>query len=123
MGLAGILAALALLACGAAGAREQLDRDALRSGQYRRPVDLSAYAPPPDARPPTHRFEGRLRLSGQPATRTLLTLDDFIGAEDVARARTLPQDLDQAGHRPALRQLAGDADADGRARTPSRPST
>ena len=91
-----LLAALALIATGAAGARDRLDRDALRSDQYRQPVDLSAYAPPPDARPPTHRFEGRLRLSGKPSTRTLLALGDFVGADDVARARTLPQDLDLA---------------------------
>lgn len=94
--IAACLAALALIVSSAACARDQPDRDALLSGQYRRPVDLSAYAPPPDARPPTHRFEGRLRLSGQPATRTLLALGDFIGVEDVARARTLPQDLEIA---------------------------
>lgn len=94
--LAGLVAALALLVASGAGARELLDRDALLAGEYRRSVDLSAYAPPADAQPPTHRFEGRLRLSGQPSTRTLLALDDFLGPGDAALARTLPQDLDVA---------------------------
>ncbi len=94
--LAGCLAALALLATAPSGARELLDRDTLLAGKYRRPVDLSAYAPPDGALPPAHRFEGRLRLSGQPSTRTLLALDGFLGPNDAARARTLPQDLDIA---------------------------
>ncbi|MBJ6981871.1 serine hydrolase [Luteimonas sp. MC1572] len=105
--LAGAFAGLALLvattgtavAAGAdrdAGARTLLDSDTLLTGAYRRSVDLSAYAPPADALPPTHRFEGRLRLSGQPATRTLLALDDFLGAGGAAAGRTLPQDLDIA---------------------------
>ena len=89
-------AALALLAVASAGARDLLDRDALLSGRYRQPVDLSAYAPTPAAQPATQRFEGRLRLRGQPGTRTLLALDDFLRAGDVAQARTLPQDFDLA---------------------------
>jgi hypothetical protein len=93
---AGWLAALVLLVAADAGARELLDRDTLLSGKYRHAVDLSAYAPPADALPPAHRFEGRLRLSGQPATRTLVALDDFLGAGGAAAARTLPQDLDVA---------------------------
>ncbi|MGY0612563.1 serine hydrolase [Luteimonas sp. A501] len=79
-----------------ASARTELDRDTLMSGRYRHSVDLSAYAPPVDALPPTHRFEGRLRLSGRPATRTLVALDGFLGPGDVDAARTLPQDLDIA---------------------------
>src|SRR3546814_523935 len=94
--LAGLLATLAILATGAAGARDALDRDALVAGEYPHSVDLSAYGPPAGARPPSHRFEGRLHLSGQPSTRTLLALDDFLGAGDAALARTLPQDLDVA---------------------------
>ncbi len=90
------LAALAWMACGAAVARDRLDRDSLASGRYRQSVDLSAYAPGPDARAPSHRFEGRLRLAGQPSTRTLLALPDFLGPDDAARARTLPQDFDYA---------------------------
>ncbi|MGB3393268.1 MAG: serine hydrolase [Stenotrophomonas sp.] len=91
--LAGLLA---LLIAGSVGARDLLDRDTLLSGRYRQPVDLSAYAPTPDAQPATQRFEGRLRLRGQPATRTLLALDDFLGRGDVAQARTLPQDVELA---------------------------
>ena len=94
--IAACLAALALLAAGTAQARDLLDHDAMASGKYRRPVDLSAYAPPPGARPPTHRFEGRLRLSGQPSTRTLVAMDGFLDPGDAAQARTLPQDLDIA---------------------------
>ncbi|MBP6216452.1 MAG: serine hydrolase [Luteimonas sp.] len=90
------LAMLTLLASGTANARDALDRAAMEAGRYRQPVDLSAYAPPADAQPPSHRFEGRLRLSGQPSTRTLVVLDDFLAKGDAAKARTLPQDLDLA---------------------------
>ncbi|MGY1458000.1 hypothetical protein ACW5F0_05040 [Luteimonas sp. A534] len=100
----GTLAALMLLVTGNAaatdaastGTRALLDRDTLLSGTYRRSVDLSAYAPLPDALPPTQRFEGRLRLSGQPSTRPLVALDGFLEPGDVAAARTLPQDIDIA---------------------------
>ncbi|MCR6625756.1 MAG: beta-lactamase family protein [Pseudoxanthomonas sp.] len=88
---------LSALACGAmdAGyARSVLDRDALLSGSYRRSVDLSAYSRPEDAAPPSNRFEGRLRLSGQPSTRTLVVLPDYLGPDDALLARTLPQDFD-----------------------------
>ena len=90
------LASLALFVAGAAGARDLLDRDALLTGSYRRPVDFSAYAPPPDARAPTQRFEGRLRLSGQASTRSQVVLEDFLDPGDADHARTLPQDLDLA---------------------------
>lgn len=77
-------------------ARILLDSGTLLTGRYRRSVDLSAYAPPPDALPPTHRFEGRLRLSGQPSTRTLLALDGFLGPDDADAARGLPRNIDVA---------------------------
>ncbi|MGY1426158.1 serine hydrolase [Lysobacter sp. A289] len=92
--LAGLVAGLSMLVATSAGARELLDRDTLLSGTYRHSVDLSAYAPAADALPPSHRFEGRLRLSGQPSTRTLVALDGFLGHNDVEAARTLPQDID-----------------------------
>ena len=94
--IAGAVAALALLAAAPTDARDALDRDTLLSGSYRRPVDLSAYAPSRDALPPKHRFEGRLRLSGKPATRTVVALDDFISSGNVKKARSFPQDLDLA---------------------------
>ncbi|MCA0392561.1 MAG: serine hydrolase [Proteobacteria bacterium] len=90
------LATLALLVSGATCAREHLGRDALMSGPYPRPVDLATYAPPPNAQPPAHRFEGRLRMSGRPSTRVLVALEDFIRPKEVALARALPQDLDLA---------------------------
>ena len=83
-------------AAAAESARAHLDRDTLLTGRYRRSIDLSAYAPPPDAQPPMQRFEGRLRLSGQPSTRTLLALDGFLGPGDAEAARSLPQDIDIA---------------------------
>src|SRR3546814_11485562 len=92
----GLFTTLGILATGAAGACEALDRDVLVRGDDTHSVDLSEYGPPAGARPPSHRFEGRLHLSGQPSTRTLLALDDFLGAGDAALARTLPQDLDVA---------------------------
>lgn len=94
--IAGCVAALALSIASTASARDLLDRDTLLSGSYRRPVDLSAYAPPSDARPPLHRFEGRLRLSGQPATRTVVALRDFVSSRDTTQARSFPQDLELA---------------------------
>lgn len=90
------LAALALLSTSSASARDLLDLGTLLSGKYRQPVDLSAYAPAHDAQPATQRFEGRLKLRGQPNTRTLLALDDFLGRNDAAQARTLPQDFELA---------------------------
>ncbi len=77
-------------------ARDMLDFDTMQSGSYRHGVDLSAYAPGPDAKPPSHVFEGRLRLSGTPTTRTLVADKDYLRASDIAQARTLPQDFDYA---------------------------
>lgn len=51
-----------------AQAREALDYATMTAGRYRDSVDLSAYAPGKDAKPPTHRFEGRLRLSDNPSS-------------------------------------------------------
>lgn len=53
-------------------ARDVLGFDSMASGNYRSSVDLSAYAPGSDARPPLHRFEGRLTLAGKPSTRTVI---------------------------------------------------
>ena len=77
-----------------AAAREALDYEAMASGQYRSSVDLSAYAPSPDASQPTHRFEGRLRLRGKPSTRTLVANKDYLSSKDIRQARSFPDDFD-----------------------------
>ncbi len=77
-------------------ARDTLDFEAMQSGSYPRSVDLSAYAPGPDAMPPSHTFEGRLQLSGAPATRTLVADKAYLSAMDIVQARTLPRDFDYA---------------------------
>ena len=53
-------------------ARDALDFATLESGKIRRSVDLSAFAPPADATPPSHQFEGRLTLSGKPSMRSIV---------------------------------------------------
>lgn len=88
------LTVLMLALAADANARTVLDHDTMLSGKYRRPVDLSAYAPAHGALPPTHRFEGRLRLSGQPSTRTLVALQDYLHPGDAAPARSFPQDFE-----------------------------
>lgn len=86
----------ALLVASPALARDVLDAGTMQSGSYRRSVDLSAYAPGADAMPPTHRFEGRLSLTGKPRTRTLVANRDFLGDVDLARSKSWPGDFDQA---------------------------
>lgn len=93
------LATLLLLGATALQARGTLDFKAMQSGQgYRGSVDLSAFAPDDTSLPATHQFEGRLQLSGQPQTRTLLADTDFLAftEADYRQARTLPQDFDYA---------------------------
>ena len=87
---------LVLLLClsGITQARDRLTYPALLSGKYRSTVDLSAYAPSPDATAPSHPLEGRLRLSGQVQTRTLVVNEAFLTTSDAALARTLPADFD-----------------------------
>ncbi len=77
-------------------ARDALDFERIVAGKYRNSIDLSAYAPGPDAKPPTHRFEGRLTLSGKPATRILVADTDFLSDADIAQAQTFPTDFDYA---------------------------
>lgn len=87
---------LALAASFGVDARTRLDYGTLVAGSYRNSIDLSAYAPGADARMPTNRFEGRLRLHGQPRTRTLIALPDYLDPGDTALARSLPEDFDYA---------------------------
>ncbi len=77
----------------AGAARELLTYEALMRGSFPRTVDLSAFMPDSSAQPATHSFEGVLRLSGSPVTRTIHTDPAFVDARDLALARTLPQDF------------------------------
>ena len=79
-----------------AQARQALDFKTMTSGTYRSSVDFSAYAPPADAKPPSHRFEGRLQISGKPSTRTLVANRDYLDAADIAVSKTWPRDFDYA---------------------------
>ena len=60
MRVRGTCALLLLALTQPAIARDALDFERMASGTYRNSIDLSAYAPGPDALPPSHRFEGRL---------------------------------------------------------------
>lgn len=77
-------------------AREVLDRSSMLKGTHRGSVDFSAYAPSSDAQAPTHRFEGRLILGGQPEQRTLVANTDYLSAQDIAKSKSFPEDFDYA---------------------------
>ena len=85
---------MALVITAPAGAREALDLQSMQFGKYRGSVDLSAYAPGPDAKPPTHRLEGRLQLRGQPSMRTLVADKDYLSDADIAASRSWIDDFD-----------------------------
>lgn len=76
--------------------RTELTYATLMGGHYRSEVNLSAYAPPPDAQAPTQVFEGTLKISGEPSTRTVLVDPGFLSAAQLAAARTFPSDFDYA---------------------------
>ena len=77
-------------------AGDALDFHSMASGKYRSSIDLSAYAPGPDSKPPSHRFEGRLALSGSPSTRTIVSDMGFLDDADLVQSRTLPSDFNYA---------------------------
>ncbi|MEO8366711.1 MAG: serine hydrolase [Pseudoxanthomonas sp.] len=85
---------LAFVVIAPAGARDALDLQTMLSGKYGKSVDLSAYAPGPDAKPPTHRFEGRLQLSGRFAMRTLVANKDYLSDADIAASESWIDDFD-----------------------------
>lgn len=91
--LAGLLAAAAPASGNeaATAARAHLDAAAFASGRYHDPVDFSAYAPPAGATAPSHRLEGRLRLSGEPVTRTRLADRDYLDPAAIRAARSVPE--------------------------------
>jgi CubicO group peptidase (beta-lactamase class C family) len=74
-------------------ARASLDQASLLRGHTRGEVDLAAFAPPADALPPSRTFEGTLRISGKPRTRTILADEDFLTPAQIAAARTFPADF------------------------------
>lgn len=75
-------------------ARSQLTYEALMAGNYPATVALQAFTPDESAAAPTQRFEGSLRLRGQPRSRVVERDAAFAGDADEAVARTLPQDFD-----------------------------
>lgn len=83
-----------LRAADAAPARAELGYATLMDGHYRREVDLATYAPPADAKAPAAVFEGSLRISGQPRTRTILADGGWLSPGQIAAARTFPTDFD-----------------------------
>lgn len=89
-----VVAAPAWADAAIAASRTALSWQTLESGKYRQPVNLSAYAPPADALPPTRQFEGRLTLSGQPRTRTLVADSDYLDASQIRASRSFPADFD-----------------------------
>ncbi len=91
-----LVSIVALAVATPALARDALDYKTMVSGNYRSSVDLSAYAPPAAARPPTHRFEGRLQLSGKPSLRTLVADKDYLTDADIAASKSWIDDFDYA---------------------------
>lgn len=87
---------LLMLWMASASARDALDRASMLKGAYRDSVDFSAYAPSNDAQAPTHRFEGRLVLGGQPEQRTLVANTDYLSAQDIAKSKSFPEDFNYA---------------------------
>ena len=89
-----LCAVVFLAATSPAIARDALDFATMQSGKFRSSVDLSAFAPPEDAKRPSHTFEGRLKLIGKLSTRTVVADKNFLYDEDIRAARTFPQDFD-----------------------------
>ena len=78
----------ALLACGCAAARTELDFVTLTSGSYPKLVDFSALAPVATASAPSNRFEASCAcvLPGQLAHHTVHVDPAGASAQEVARA-------------------------------------
>ncbi len=77
-----------------APARAELEAAQLWAGKFPAPASMAAFAPMPDARAPSHVFEGSLRLRGRIHSRLISSDPAFITSAGVALARTLPQDFD-----------------------------
>lgn len=97
--LALLLAAALLASCASqparrdAGARVALTWQTLIDGKPAREVEMSAFARPADARAPSHRFEGTLRLRGTVATRTIHADSAYLAPAQIAAARSFPADF------------------------------
>lgn len=81
-------------AADASSARGELTYATLTDGHYRSEVDLSAYAVPADAAPPSQVFEGSLKISGKVRMRTIQSEPGFLSPASLAAARTFPDDFD-----------------------------
>ena len=79
-----------------ASTRADLTYATLMDGKRAGEVDLSAYAPPPDAQAPIASFEGNLHVSGKPKTRTIFSEQGFLSPAQIAATRTFPTDFDYA---------------------------
>lgn len=81
------------LQAGAAGApqtRTELSFAYLEGTHRAHEVALSAFAPPAGAQAPAASFEGTLRVTGIPSTRTILADRAFLTPGQIAAARTFP---------------------------------
>jgi hypothetical protein len=85
----------ALLICGCAAARTELDFATLMRGSYPKLVDFTAFVPDESAGAPTNRFEGvlSLRFAGTLAHHTVHVDPTGASAQDVASALTWPDDF------------------------------
>lgn len=75
------------------GTRQALGWLALMQGDYGGEVRMSAFAPPANATPPSHRFEGTLRLSGDVDTRTVRLRQGYVPPRQLQAARSFPADF------------------------------
>lgn len=89
-----LIAAVPAFPVRAADARDQLTYAKLMGDRYGGEIDLSAYAPPADAIPPSQVFEGSLKVSGKPRTRTVHADPKFLSPAEISAARTFPADFD-----------------------------
>lgn len=71
-----------------------LTYEALMHGSYASAVNLDAFVPDTGSLPPAASFEGVLRITGHPQTRTIKVDPDFVDPAGLAAARTLPADFD-----------------------------
>lgn len=97
--LAVLLCALFLASSAAAAElRAAITYDALTgTGDASMPAQMAAFAPPHDAAPPSHAFEGRLSIDGAKADGTFQVLKDDFGdaaANDGAARQLPPFDFD-----------------------------